>query len=298
MKPFLKWAGGKTQLLPILEEKFPHKNIENTIYIEPFVGAGAFFLYLAHRYSFKKFIICDINHKLINVYNQIKNNLENLLNIIDDIAEKYNNYKTLEEKEAYYYELREEFNWTPREEREAALFIFKNKSCFNGIYRENSRGLYNVPFGKRENVNPYNIEQIQDISNMLNLQDEEGNFKVEIYTGDFHTITNFINQNENYFLYMDPPYRPVTLGGFSSYHSSPFNDTKQVELSSFIRNTLTKPNIKWLLSNSDPHNLDKDDNFFDDLYEGFYIERIYASRRVNSNGNGRGDVTELLIKNY
>ncbi len=298
MKPFLKWAGGKTQLLPILGEKFPQENIENTIYIEPFVGAGAFFLYLAHRYSFKKFIICDINHKLINVYNQIKNNLENLLNIMDEIAKKYNNYETLEEKESYYYELRNEFNGTPTEEREAALFIFINKACYNGIYRENSKGGYNVPFGKRKTVNPYNRAQIQDISDMLNLRDAEGNYKVEIYTGDFNYITNLIDSDEKYFIYMDPPYRPVTVGGFSSYHSSPFNDDKQIELASFIRNNLTLPNINWLLSNSDPHNLDENDNFFDELYDGFSIERIFASRRVNSNGNGRGDVKELLIKNY
>lgn len=298
MKPFLKWAGGKTQLLPILDEKIPKENIENTIYIEPFVGAGAFFLYLAHNYNFKKYIICDINHKLINVYNQIKSNLEGLLALLDEIAERYNTYETLEEKQAYYYELRDKFNGNPTEEIEAALFIFINKSCFNGIYRENASGGYNVPFGKKQKVNPYNREQIQDISKMLNLRDTEGNYKVEIYTGDFNSITNLINSDESYFIYMDPPYRPVTFGGFSSYHSSPFNDEKQMELASFIREDLTQENINWLLSNSDPHNLDENDNFFDDLYEGFNIERIYASRKVNSNGNGRGEVTELLIKNY
>ena len=298
MKPFLKWAGGKTQLLPILNEKIQVEKIENTIYIEPFVGGGAFFLYLAHNYKFKKFIICDINHKLINVYNQIKNNLENLLIKIDEISDKYNSYRTIEEKEAYYYALRNEFNGISTEEREAALFIFINKSCFNGIYRENLKGLYNVPFGKRNNVIPYNREQIQDISNMLNLRDEEGNFKVEIHIGDFHTITSFINSKEKYFIYMDPPYRPVTKGGFSSYHSSPFNDEKQIELADFIKRELNQSNIKWLLSNSDPHNLDENDNFFDDLYRGFNIERIFARRNVNSNGNGRGNITELLIKNY
>lgn len=297
MKPFLKWAGGKTQLLPILDEKIPKENKENTIYIEPFVGAGAFFLYLAHNYNFKKYIICDINHKLINVYNQIKNNLELLLSTMDEIAEIYNSYETMEEKEAFYYELRNEFNENVSEEREAALFIFINKSCFNGIYRENSSGGYNVPFGKRKNVNPYNREQIQDIANMLNLKDAKGNYKVEIYTGDFNSMINFLNSNESYFIYMDPPYRPVTLGGFSSYHSSPFNDEKQIELANFIKNNLTAPNIKWLLSNSDPHNLNKNDNFFDALYESFNIERINAKRNVNSNGNKRGNVTELIIYN-
>ena len=298
MKPFLKWAGGKTQLLPILDEKIPRENIENTIYIEPFVGAGAFFLYLAHNYNFKKYIICDINRKLINVYNQIKSNLEVLLTILDDIAERYNSYETMEEKDTYYYELRNEFNDNPSEEREAALFIFINKSCFNGIYRENASGGYNVPFGKRKTANPYSREQIQDISNMLNLRDLEGNYKVEIYTGDFNYIVDLISPNEKYFIYMDPPYRPVTVGGFSSYHSSPFNDEKQIELAKFIREKLTQGNINWLLSNSDPHNLDENDNFFDELYEGFHIQRINASRRVNSNGNGRGNITELLIKNY
>lgn len=290
MKPFIKWAGGKTQLLPVLTKKIQIS--KNTIYIEPFVGAGALFFHLLKNHSLKEYIISDINWKLINCYKTIKENHQELIENLTSLQNDYNKIETLKEKEKLYYSWREEFNKTNEKTiKMAAIFIAINKSCFNGLYRENSKGEYNVSFGKKEQINIFDTEQILEINYLLNCKN------VKIINGNFDMVETMINKEEEFFIYADPPYRPVTKGGFASYDKSNFNDKNQRSLYSFLKK-IDKHNVKWLLSNSDPKNNDENDDFFDHLYSEFTIERISAKRLINCDKTGRGAVTELLINNY
>lgn len=297
-KPFLKWAGGKTQLLSVLEENLPEKvKIEKRLntYIEPFVGAGAFFIYLASNYEFDRIIINDLNYKLINVYKVIKSNCEELIDKLSKMREEYLQYDEEQQKEMYL-KVRDEFNnWESVDKvKQAANFIFINKTCFNGLYRENQKGGYNVPWGQQKNPSMYDEEQLRSMSKLLN-QKENGKDKIVILNGDYRKVEDYIDDNT--LVYIDPPYRPVTKGGFNSYNKSGFNDDAQRELSEFYRD-INSRGAKVMLSNSDPKNLDDNDEFFDNLYEGFNIQRVSASRMINSNGKGRGNITEILVKNY
>ena len=297
-KPFLKWAGGKTQLLSVLEENLP-ENIKRSktfeTYVEPFVGAGAFFIYLASNYEFDRIIINDLNYKLINVYKVIKSNCEELIDKLSKMREEYLQYDEEQQKEMYL-KVRDEFNnWESVDKvKQAANFIFINKTCFNGLYRENQKGGYNVPWGQQKNPSMYDEEQIRSMSKLLNKK-ENGREKIVILNGDYRKVQDYIDDKA--LVYIDPPYRPVTKGGFNSYNKSGFNDDAQRELSEFYRDINSK-GAKVMLSNSDPKNLDDNDEFFDNLYEGFNIQRVSASRMINSNGKGRGNITEILVRNY
>ncbi len=297
-KPFLKWAGGKTQLLSVLEENLP-ENIKRSktfeTYVEPFVGAGAFFIYLASNYEFDRIIINDLNYKLINVYKVIKSNCEELIDKLSKMREEYLQYDEEQQKEMYL-KVRDEFNnWESVDKvKQAANFIFINKTCFNGLYRENQKGGYNVPWGQQKNPSMYDEEQLRSMSKLLNKK-ENGREKIVILNGDYRKVQDYIDDKA--LVYIDPPYRPVTKGGFNSYNKSGFNDDAQRELSEFYRDINSK-GAKVMLSNSDPKNLDDNDEFFDNLYEGFNIQRVSASRMINSNGKGRGNITEILVRNY
>lgn len=305
MKPILKWAGGKTQLLDILKKQMNIDNQFNTMtYIEPFIGAGALFLDLIEDDIFSEYIINDINSKLINVYMIIRDNPEELLNQITSLSELYMSYEDdLEAKETLFYDIRTRFNELQknsdlREEELvllAAYFIFLNKTCFNGLYRENSKGEFNVPFGKFKKPAFFEREEIVKLSNMLNKRDEFGNRRIKILNLNYFELEELIDSN--CFVYMDPPYRPITAGGFNSYNKSSFNDDSQIELSEFYK-LIDKKGAKLMLSNSDPKMLDESDTFFDDLYSSYDIRRIKAKRNINSNGAGRGLINELLITNY
>ena len=280
-KPFLKWAGGKTQLLSVLEENLP-ENIKRSktfeTYVEPFVGAGAFFIYLASNYEFDRIIINDLNYKLINVYKVIKSNCEELIDKLSKMREEYLQYDEEQQKEMYL-KVRDEFNnWESVDKvKQAANFIFINKTCFNGLYRENQKGGYNVPWGQQKNPSMYDEEQIRSMSKLLNKK-ENGREKIVILNGDYRKVQDYIDDKA--LVYIDPPYRPVTKGGFNSYNKSGFNDDAQRELSEFYRDINSK-GAKVMLSNSDPKNLDDNDEFFDNLYEGFNIQRVSASRMIN-----------------
>lgn len=297
ISPFLKWAGGKTQMLQQITENLPYDFHSINRYVEPFVGAGAvFFNFISNNY-FNEYIINDINDKLINLYIVIRDNCDALIEELRNIKEEYLSNDELENKEEYYYKVRDEFNNNNNSSdvRMGAMFIFLNKTCFNGLYRENSKGKFNVPFGKNKAPGIYVEDDIRVISKVLNRKNEAGEFKVKILNTTFESLIEYID--EDTFVYFDPPYRPVTVGGFNSYNKSSFNDDSQIKLRDFY-NKANKKGAKLMLSNSDPKVLDEEDNFFDILYSKYNISRVSANRMINSKGNGRGAITELLITNY
>jgi len=291
-RPFVKWAGGKGQLLNVLKNNLP-KNIESEItkYAEPFVGGGAFLLDIITNYNFEEIYINDNNKELMNVYEVIKGNCDLLIIKLKDMENLYNNLSE-EEQQLFYYEKRKEFNnFILTEEssiEKATLFIFLNKTCFNGIYRVNKRGEFNVPFGKRKSVNIYDVDNLHKISELLK--------KVIIKSCDYHDVLNFADSST--FVYFDPPYRPLnTTSSFTSYTEDSFSDKDQIELAEVFKQ-LSSRGSKVMLSNSDPKNINENDNFFDDLYAEYNIMRVEASRAINSVGSKRGKIKELLITNY
>lgn len=295
IKPFLKWAGGKKQLLPILLENFDY-NCKK--YVEAFVGGGALFLAILdniEKFNIEKIVVNDINEKLIILYKVIRDNVDLLIKELKKIEEEYNSLFSIEEKEKMYYSIREEFNTSTNDPLKLGRnFIFLNKTCFNGLYRENAKGHFNVPFGKKDKVILLNEENLKTISIKLNYKKNRKRI-VEFRNDNFIFLENEINKDT--FFYFDPPYRPVTKNGFNDYNKSSFNDAEQIELSKFCDKIAVKHG-KFLLSNSDPKNLDENDNFFDDLYSKYLISRVNARRNINSKGNGRGEITEILVKNF
>ncbi|MDU1854979.1 MAG: DpnII family type II restriction endonuclease, partial [Clostridium baratii] len=295
VKPFLKWAGGKSQLLSEINNNLPNNIENNKTYVEAFVGAGAVFFDFISKDIFDKYIINDINEKLINLYKVIRDNPDLFIRKLNEKKQEYLN-SSEEEREKMFYEIREEFN----KEKEdliiqAVEFLFLNKTAFNGLYRENSKGDFNVPWGRYKNPSFYDEETIRDISKVLNKKNKNGDLVVDIRSGEFFELENIIDKNT--FVYLDPPYRPVTVGGFNSYNKSSFNDDKQIELRDFYKRMSDK-GAKLMLSNSDPKNLDENDEFFDELYKDFNIKRVYARRNINSKGSERGKITEILVTNY
>ena len=294
VKPFIKWAGGKGQLLKEIKKLYPFENKKIDKYAEPFIGGGAVLFDILTNYDIKKAYISDVNKELINIYKVIQNKAEDLITFLKKFEEDYLPLENEERKE-YYLQKREEYNnWKKRynaeniEEMGAALFIFLNKTCFNGLYRVNKKGEFNVPMGAYKKPLICDEENLRNISILLK--------NVEIICADYTKSENFID--ENTLVYFDPPYRPLTeTASFTSYTEFSFNDEEQIRLAEFIK-TLNSKNIKVILSNSDPKNVNQDDNFFDDLYKGFNIRRIGASRMINSKGSSRGRITELLINNF
>ena len=291
-RPFVKWAGGKGQLLDVLKTNIP-SGLGTTItkYAEPFVGGGAFLFALLNEYSFEQVYINDNNKELINAFNVIKDNCQVLIEELQNFQSEYEKLD-IAAQQTYYYEQRNRFNDLALNETnaivKAALFIFLNRTCFNGLYRVNKSGKFNVPAGKYKNPLICDKENLTNISKRLQ--------NVIMRACDYHDVDEFAD--EKTFVYFDPPYRPLNVtSAFTSYTENQFNDNDQIELAKFYKHLADK-GVKVLLSNSDPHNVNFDDNFFDDLYAEFDIQRITAVRMINSNAEKRGDVTELLIKNY
>lgn len=291
-RPFVKWAGGKGQLLDVLKANLPD-GMGTTIkkYAEPFIGGGALLFALLNEYSFDEVYINDNNKELINVYATIKDNCVALLDELQVLQDSYEKLD-LDEQQAFYYTQRDKFNELLLNEEtsliKAALFIFLNKTCFNGLYRVNKSGKFNVPAGK------YKSPLICDKENLMNISKRLQN--VVMRSCDYHDVESF--SDENTLVYFDPPYRPLNVtSAFTSYTENQFNDNDQIELANFYKR-LSDKGVKVLLSNSDPHNVNYEDNFFDDLYAKFDIKRITAVRLINSKAEKRGNVTELLIKNY
>ncbi len=290
--PFVKWAGGKTALLGDIRKFYPSelgKNINK--YCEPFVGGGAVLFDVLSNYCIEEIYISDVNRELINVYKTIRDNVEALISILDSIQSEYALFNVEKQKE-YYYDKRDEFNLyitnkiTDRVYG-SALFIFLNRTCFNGLYRVNNEGLFNVPMGAY--VNP----KICDKENLRNVSIKLRNVKIECAAYD--KSIDFIDANT--LVYFDPPYRPLLeTVSFTSYSKHKFTDREQLKLAEYFKKVSQKGAV-CILSNSDPKNLNEDDNFFDDLYKDFTINRIKSKRRINSNADRRGDVSELLITN-
>ena len=295
IKPFIKWAGGKTQLLPILLENLKK---DSKIYIEAFIGGGALFFSILddiENSKIEKIIINDLNYKLMTLYITIRDNIKSLINELQELEIYYNNLSTLKEKENLYYQIREEFNQEKQETLKMSRnFLFLNKVGFNGLYRENSKGKFNVPFGKKETISLFDEKNLLLISEKLNLK-KNNQRVIEIKNMDFDELKKYINDKT--IVYLDPPYRPVTVGGFNAYNKSNFNDEEQIRLSKFC-DFINQQGGKFLLSNSDPKVLDINDNFFDDLYNKYIIKRVKARRSINSDKEGRGKITEILVKNY
>ncbi len=290
-KPFIKWAGGKSQLLHEIRKYYPFDEKINR-YCEPFVGAGAVLFDVLNSFDLKEVYISDINKEAINSYKVIRDDVENLIELLEEFQNEYKDL-THEERKVIYYKNREEFNRlkvlkNSDSLKRAALFIFLNKTGFNGLYRENMRGLFNVPIGSYKNP------KILDEDNLLNVNKKLQN--VEIIHGDYKKSSDFIDNNT--FVYFDPPYRPIKpTSNFTSYSKDSFTDEDQIELAEFFKK-MDKKSAHLLLSNSDPKNYDLNDDFFDDLYKGFNIKRVKASRTINSNKNERGQIYEVLINNY
>lgn len=293
-KPFVKWAGGKGQLLNIFEEYYPMALREGNIkrYIEPFVGGGAVLFEVLQNYKIEEAFIFDINKDLINTYVVIKKNVNELIELLKDVESNYLKLSK-DNRKKMFYEIREAYNSSilksnqPDIER-AVQFIFLNRTCYNGLYRVNRKGIFNVPFGDYKNPTICNEQNLYAASTLLQ--------KVHIFAGDYRDSIKYVDRFT--FVYFDPPYRPLNVtSNFTSYSSFDFTDEDQILLAHFF-SELNDKGALIMLSNSDPKNENTDDNFFDELYSQFYIHRINAKRTINSNGKRRGLVSELLITNY
>ena len=299
VNPFVKWAGGKRQILSQIERYLPLSLLDGKIstYIEPFIGGGAVFFYLVSNFSFSNKIIIDINPDLILLYKTIQKNAMGLVLELRKIEQFYLKLSN-DDRRGFFYKIRSQFNEERRKINysvydyswviQSSLFIFLNRTCFNGLYRVNSAGEFNVPFGSYKNPKIFDQENIERASKLL-----EDAF---IICGDFSVCLDYADDKT--FLYFDPPYRPISdTSSFTSYTKENFNDDEQIRLANLCRE-LSEKGAKFLLSNSDPKNINDKDNFFENLYSGFQIKRISARRNISSNGFQRGFVEELLIMNY
>ncbi len=294
-KPFIKWVGGKGQLLSQIEISLPKiLQKEPFTYIEPFVGGGAMLFFMLQKYpNIEKAVINDINQNLTNAFKTVKEKPEKLIEGLKHIEREYISIPNEETRKEFYLKMREKFNSEELNETgKTILLLFLNRTCFNGLYRENSKGKFNVPFGKYANPTICNEELIYTDSELLN------RFNVEIICGDFAETASKIDKKGLNFFYFDPPYRPLSsTSNFNSYVKEAFDDTEQTRLASFCTKISQKNNCLWMLSNSDCSAKNPEDTFFDGLYSGFCIQRVYASRNVNAIASKRGKLQELLIMN-
>ncbi len=298
-KPFLKWVGGKRQLLEQFEELYPIelklKKIKN--YYEPFVGGGAVFFDVAQNYEIENAFLYDINDELIISYLVIQRDVYKLIEFLYRYDKQYKKLNEEKRKE-YYYELRENYNfqrfninygqysenWIPR----VAQTIFLNKTCFNGLFRFNSKGGFNSPMGRYKNPKILDEQNLLNVSKLLEI--------ATIKKADFREVKNDINNNS--FIYFDPPYRPISkTASFTSYSKYNFQDDEQLQLASLFYE-LDQQGHKLMLSNSDPKNINPEDDFFETIYSAYNITRVNAKRSINSDGSKRNSIKEIVVTNY
>ena len=294
IKPFVKWAGGKGSLLSQINTYYPFElaNGQINTYIEPFVGGGAVLIDILQKYQINNIYAFDINHDLINSYKVIKSNVDELISNLKIIEKEYLELDSDNRKE-YYYNIREKYNNLKLKENELSVekamqFIFLNRTCFNGLYRVNKSGGFNVPLGNYKNPTICDESNLKALSGLIqNVTFIHGNYKdSEQYVGN------------NTFTYFDPPYRPLNItSGFTSYTKEDFNDENQKELAEYFSNLHDRQALV-MLSNSNPKNTNKEDTFFDELYANFNINEIMANRMINANSAGRGKISEILVTNY
>jgi DNA adenine methylase len=290
-KPFLKWAGGKSQLIDTIDKMLPKEIAGNKFtYIEPFVGGGAVLFWVLNNYTnVGRIVINDINTDLMNSYQTIKDNVDELILILKEWEQEYHKISRDEEqKKEYYYQKRTLFNLrTSDQTTQTALLIFLNRTCFNGLYRVNRKNEFNVPVGSYKTPQICNEPNLRAVNVVLQ--------KVIILNSDFSATLDFAS--ENTFFYFDPPYKPLNeTSSFNAYAKDEFGDNEQTRLKQFC-DTLNVLGHKWMLSNSDVKGKDISNNFFDDLYSDYNISRVEARRIINANPNKRGKLTELLITN-
>jgi DNA adenine methylase len=298
-RPFLKWAGGKSQLLEQFQPHFPPalKNGGIARYVEPFIGGGAVFFHVAQRCDVREFIISDVNPEVVLCYRTVREAVEPLIATLNAFQREYDALDAVA-RERMFYDVRARLNqsraplefervgdaWIER----AAHLLFLNRTCFNGLFRLNAKGEFNVPFGKYANPRVCDAENLRAASEVLQ--------KAEIRCVDFERCADAAGPDA--FFYLDPPYRPLNqTSSFTSYASGDFGDEEQVRLAAFCRR-LDAAGAKFMVSNSDPKNENPQDDFFEKLYEGFALARVSAARAINAQGGGRGVVSEIVVKNY
>ncbi len=298
-KPFLKWAGGKGQLIEQMSHFFPQElklgKVKN--YVEPFIGSGAVFFHIAQSYKVEKYFISDINEELVLAYQTLCADVDSVIDVLAEIQHAYYQLNG-EEQKSFFYETRAQFNtkrpkidfskfnsvWITR----TAQLIFLNRTCFNGLFRVNANAGFNVPFGRYKNPKICAMDNLRKISKLLQ--------NTEIIWGSFQSCENFVD--EHTFVYFDPPYRPISsTSSFTTYSNFNFDDQAQLDLAAFFQK-LDQRGAQLMLSNSDPKNNDPNDNFFEQAYEGYRIERVMASRMINCDAKKRGQLHELLVMNY
>jgi DNA adenine methylase len=272
LSPFLKWVGGKRQLIPQIIGHLP-ENIRDYKYIEPFIGGGALLFYLQPRNA----IINDFNQELINVYEVIKNNIEEL---IKDLKKHKNEAE-------YFYKIRGldrngKLKSLTKIQR-ASRIIYLNKTCFNGLYRVNSAGEFNSPFGRYQNPNIINEQVLRAVNEFLNSN------RILIKNGNYSSVLEKADSTS--FVYLDPPYHPISeSSNFTGYIQGGWNIYDQIELKKSC-DELNKKGVKFLQSNSSA-------SFIKDLYKDYKLTTVKANRAINSNGTNRGEIDEILIQNY
>ena len=268
LAPFLKWAGGKRQLLDVILRRVPD-HIDT--YYEPFLGGGAVFFALSSRKAYKKAVISDRNHDLIDTYRGIRNHVDEVIRLLG---------KMPYDRDFYYRERGKDPATLPAAER-AARIIYLNRTCYNGLYRVNRSGKFNVPFGKYKYPTILDEPLLRTVSRCLR--------RVSIREADFTAIIRRAGPDD--FVYFDPPYYPLSdTACFTAYDNCPFGHEEQERLASLMRE-LKQRKVRALLSNSDVKATRK-------LYRGMRLERILANRPINSRADRRGPIGELLVRNY
>lgn len=290
----MKWAGGKGQLIPEISTRYPKElGLSITKYAEPFLGGGAVLFDILSRYSLDAVYIGDLNPWLINVYLAVRNEVDHLINRLKKVEKEYLSMDAGHRKECYYH-IRDRYNeiittgFKSMDVECATLFIFLNRTCFNGLYRVNRHGLFNVPSGTYKNPKICDESNLHAVSKALQ--------NVAIHCADFAECASFVD--EKTFVYFDPPYRPLTnTASFTSYTNSGFDDAEQERLADFV-NKLSAKGASVIVSNSDPKNADPNDCFFDHLYSRLHRESVQANRMINSNPSARNGISELIIANF
>ncbi len=275
-KPFIKWAGGKNQLLTEIDNVIPTSIYEKEFtYIEPFIGGGAVLFWVLQKYSnIKKAVINDINTDLTNAYITIKEDVEALILTLQEWEHEYHLLSgNQEKKKEYYYFKRKLFNKRTSDKTvQAALFIFLNRTCFNGLYRVNRKNEFNVPIGSYKKPMICDEDNLRAVNKLLQ--------KVLILNGDFEQTLKYAEDTT--LLYFDPPYKPLSqTSSFNAYSKDEFGDYEQIRLAKFCEK-IDLLGYHWILSNSDVKGKNPNDNFFDDLYSQFNIKRVLARRNINS----------------
>jgi DNA adenine methylase len=316
-RPVLKWAGGKRQLLDVIDANLPPELISGdiTTYVEPMVGGGAVFFHMKQRYgqTLANYHISDYNWDLFVLYRVIKTRVGALIEELQTLADEYLPLPPTQqgdkegERISMYKRIRDEYNedaWdedrylrdgtsfrrrmTDRWVRRAAMTVFLNRTCFNGLYRVNSSGKFNVPHGRYAKPDIVAEDNLRAVSRILR--------GVKISVGRYEDNLEMVDEKS--LVYFDPPYRPLPgTPSFTDYHKATFGDAEQEALAGAFRE-LHQRGAKVMLSNSDPKNTDDNDEFFDELYSEFNIRRVLAHRAINSDGAGRGTITEILVTNY